>query len=158
MAAPTATTRQTPAGVMLKNGYKALITFTLKPNVALWEKSVKPSGFDGGELIDITTMHNTRTRTGYPRALYKSTDVTGKAAYDPEVKNQIKGMVNIPQTITVRYRDGSTDAFYGVLRMAEFEELQEGTHPEMTYTVSPTNWDDTNQVEAEPVMVSVIGS
>lgn len=152
MAAPSATVRQDPAGIKLPDGYRALITLEDDPDISFWEKDVKPVGVDGGELIPQTTMHNDTVETFYPQSLYKLTDGTSKVAYDPAVITQIMAMVNRNQVITVRYRDGSTDAFWGCLRTFERDALQKGTQPEATVTFSATNTDDSG---AEQVLVNV---
>lgn len=152
MAAPSATVRQDPVGIKLPDGYRALITLEDDPDISFWEKDVKPVGVDGGELIPQTTMHNDLVETFYPQSLYRLTDGTSKVAYDPQVITQIMAMINRNQVITVRYRDGSTDAFWGCLRMFERDALQKGTQPEATVTFSPTNTDDAG---AEQVLVNV---
>lgn len=157
MAAPSATVRQDPVGIKLPDGYRALITFEDDPDISFWEKDVKPPGFDGGELIPQTTMHNDEVETFYPQSLYKMTDGTSKVAYDPQVVSQIRVMINRNQVITVRYRDGSTDAFWGALRMFERDALQKGVQPEATVTFSQTMMDDAG-AEQTLVNVSVAGS
>lgn len=157
MAAPVATTRQDPAGILLPDGYRALITFEDDPDISFWEKDVKPVGIDGGELIPQTTMHNDTVETFYPQSLYRLTDGTSKCAYDPAVITQIMAIINVNQVITVRYRDGTTDAFWGCLRMFERDALQKGTQPEATVTFSPTNMDD-GLVERVLVNTSVAGT
>lgn len=152
MGAPSATVRQDPAGIKLPDGYRALITFEDDPDISFWEKDVKPVGFDGGELIPQTTMHNDEVETFFPQSLYRLTDGTSKVAYDPAVVSQIRVMINRNQVITVRYRDGTTDAFWGALRMFERDALQKGVQPEATVTFSPTNTDDDG---AEQVLVNV---
>ena len=157
-AAPTPTSRGTPAGIMLNDGYQALVTISSLTTVSFWEKTVKPPGIDGGDPIDITTMHNADWRTRVPRSLMTLTDSTGKAAYDPNVYNQLLTVVNVNATITVRWADGSTLAFYGFLRMLEFDDLAEGVQPELSYTITPTNYDPSAKVEASPVLTSVAGT
>lgn len=157
MAAPSATVRQDPAGIKLPDGYRALITFELDPDISFWEKDVKPPGIDGGELIPQTTMHNDDVETFYPQSLYRLTDGTSKVAYDPAVVSQIIAIINRNQVCTVRYRDGSTDAFWGCLRMFERDALQKGVQPEATVTFSPTMTDSAG-AEQTLVNVSVSGS
>lgn len=158
MAAPTPTARGTPAGIKLKDGFRTLITFSRSTTASLWEKTVKPPGIDGGDPIDQTTMHNSAWRTTAPRQLKTLTECSGKAAYDPNVVNQLYDLINIEQTITVTFSDGSTLAFYGFLKMFETDELSEGQQPEASFTIVPTNFDHVNKVEAAPVLTSVSGT
>lgn len=158
MAAPTPTTRATPAGIKLEDGYSTLYTFALDANIELWEKTVKPPGLDGGDAIDTTTMHNVDLRTFSPRNLVTMTEGTFKAAYDPVVYTSVLQAVNRRDTVTARFPDGSTVAFYGYLRMFEPDEHQEGTMPEATVTIQPTNWDHVNDVEATWAVSQVAGT
>lgn len=158
MAAPSPTTRQTPAGIVLPDGYQSLVTFATDPDVSVWEKGITPPGIDGGEPIEQTTMHNADWRTFAPRSLKTLTPHTFMCAYDPDAFNQLYALVNVPTTVTVRFGDGSTLAFYGFLQKFEPAELVEGTQPEATVTVVPTNYDHVNKVEAAPVLTSVAGT
>jgi hypothetical protein len=158
MAAPAATVRSDPTGRMLEDGYRSLITFAADTNIELWEKSVTPPGIDGGDAVDITTMHNDTVRTKAPRSLKDYTDATAVCAYDPSAYTALQALINVRTTVTVTFPDGSTLAFFGFLRSAEFGDLVEGEHPEVTVTITPTNWDYTNDVEAAPVLTSVSGT
>lgn len=158
MAAPTPGTRIAPGGIKLKDGFSTVITFSGDTDVSIWEKSVKPPGIDGGDAIEQTTMHNTNWRTMAPRQLKTLTEFSVTGAYDPAVYTQILNLINVENTITVRFPDGSTLAFYGFLKTLEFADLVEGTQPEVTATVVPTNFDPVNHVEAAPVLASVAGT
>lgn len=157
-AAPTPTTRQTPAGIALDDGFSTKITFAADPDVSFWERSVKPPGVDGGDGIDQTTMHQTAWRVMRARQLKSLTPASGKAAYDPNLYNNIIALINVETTITVRFPDGSTLAFYGYLQSVDFDELVEGQLPECSYQITPTNFDPTNHVEAAPVLTSIPGT
>lgn len=158
MTAPVATTRQSPSGVKLDDGFSTKVTFGRKPNVALWEKTVKPAGIDGGDKVDTTTMHNTRWRTSSPRKLLTLTDGSFKCAYDPAVLSDLVEMVNQPDTITITFPDGSTDAFFGYMKSFEPDEVQEGQQPEATVNFVPTNYDHDSFEEAGPTVVEVAGT
>jgi len=157
-AAPSPTTRQTPGGRRLLDGYSTKITFARDPDVSLWEVSVKPPGIDGGDPIDTNTMHNVSWRTMAARALKTLTESTFTAAYDPDCYNQLLQLVNVYDTLTVRFPDGSTLAFYGFLRQFDPNDNTEGEMPTATVTFQPTNYDYTNAVEAAPVLTSVAGT
>lgn len=158
MAAPAASVRSQPAGIKLKDGYKTVITFAADVDIEFWEKTVKPPGIDGGDHIEQTTMHNTSWRTMAPRSLRTLTESTTKAAYDPVLYTSILALINLETTVTVRFPDGSTLAFYGYLQKFEPDDLAEGTQPEATITITPTNFDPVNHVEASPVLVAVAGT
>lgn len=141
MTAPAALTRTTPTAKKPGSGYKILITFALDPDIEFWEKTVKPSGLDGGDPIDTTTMHNNVVRTKAPRALVESTDLTIKATYNPVAVGSIRAILNKETTVTTRWWDGSTFAQYGFLRTFEPDDVAEDGNPEATITVSITNQD-----------------
>ena len=158
MAAPSPTARGTPAGIPLRDGYQALITFVTNDVIKFWEKNVKPPGVDGGDAIPTTTMHNTTYRTFDARSLSELTDVTTTVAYDPAVYDEILALVNVRTTVTVTFADGSTICFFGFLRLFDASDLEEGTQPEASITIKPTNWDPSNNVEAGPVVDEVAGT
>ena len=157
-AAPTPTARVTPTGRLLENGHRSLITFAADTNCNMWEKDVGQPGDDGGEPVDITTQHNTTYRTKAPRTLRDLTPFTVTFAFDPIIRDEFAGLINVRTTVTIRYPDGSTMAFYGFLKGVEFDPLSEGEFPSGTATIVPTNWDPTNDVEAGPVMTLVSGT
>lgn len=157
-AAPTPSTRTTPGGIKLKDGFSTKITFAADTDVSFWEKTVKPPGIDGGDAIEQTTMHNIAWRDMAPRQLRTLTESTTEVAYDPKVYTQIVELINRETTITVRFPDGSTLAFYGFLKGFEANDLSEGEQPTATVTIVPTNFDPTNDVEAAPVLTSVEGT
>jgi len=158
MAAPAVTARQAPTGRMLEDGFSSVYAFSRDPNVNLWEKTVTPVGIDGGDAIDVTTMHNDNWRTFAPRTLRTLTEGSFTAAYDPICYNEILQMINIEQAITQHLPDGSSVAFYGYLRVFEPNELSEGEHPEATVTIQPTNRDPTTGAEEAPVVTLVAGT
>ena len=157
MAAPSPTTRSTPFGRMLEDGYQSLITFSLKPDIAIWEKAVGPGGIDGGEKIDVTTQHNRYRRTYGARSLWDKTDSENTCAYDPNNFNDIRGMINQEQTITITYPNGDTEADFGVLQKFERNQLQEGEFPEASFTIFFTG-KDSSGTEQVPVVTPLSGS
>jgi hypothetical protein len=158
MAAPTPTTRVSPTGIKLGDGHSTLITMSLDTNIEIWERSVTPPGIDGGDEIDVTTMHNTVWRQTHPRQLKTLTEFSFSGMYDPIVYTSILAMINRKQTFTVRFPDGTTLAFYGFLKSFQPSELVEGSTPEATFTVVPTNADPTSGAEEAPVLASVAGT
>lgn len=158
MAAPTPTTRDTPLGIPLKDGYQTLVTCALDPDISIWEKMVTPPGIDFGEPVDFTTMWNTTYTTFQPAALATLTPCEFTAGYDPDVYDEILAIGGTNTTFTVTFPDGSTLAFYGFLRSFTPAQVQLGTMPEATCNIQPTNWDPANNVEASPVMTEVEGT
>ena len=158
MAAPTPTARAAPSGIPLFDGYSTKITLAADSNVEFWEKDVQPPAVDGGDAIDITTMHNTLWRTKNARTLVNLGDVQSTVAYDPVCYTSVVALVNVHTTITVTFPDGSTLAFFGYLRSFTPNAHAEGAQPEATVVIVPTNYDHTNHVEAAPVVASVSGT
>lgn len=158
MAAPTPTVRVTPVGIKLEDGYQSKLTFGNDPDLSLWEIAVGTPSIDGGDVITTTTQHNAIWRTMAFRSLKTLGEFDTTFAYDPAVYEQLDDIVNEPTTVTRLYPDGSTLAFYGGLRVAEFDDLVEGEMPTGTATVTPTNWDHVNRVEAGPALASVAGT
>lgn len=157
-AAPSATVRQTPAGRWLKDGYQVLTTVALDPDISFWEKTITPPGLDNGDAIEQTTQHNADWRGFAPRGLITMTESTRTVAYDPAVYTQIAAVIGRETTITERFADGSTLAYYGYVKSFQPNEMSEGNQPEATVVIQPTNWDYTNNVEAAPVLTSVSGT
>ncbi len=158
MSAPTPSTRGTPSGIRLDDGFSSKISFASNLTVEFWEKTIKPPGLDGGDAVQTTTMHNVTYRTMGPRQLKTLTDCTTVVAYDPNVYVTILALINVRTTITVKFPDGSTLAFYGFLQKFEPSELKEGEQPEATITIVPTNYDPVGHVEAAAVLASVAGT
>lgn len=159
MAAPATTAPGTPAGRILPDGYQTRIAFSLAPTATFLEKTVKPPALDGGEKIPQTTMRNAALRTFAPRSLYELSDFTSTGAYDPDLYNVFRSLVNQKTgSVTITWPDGSTLDFYGYLQKFEPADLADGTQPEATITVVVTNYDKTNNVEAAPVFTSVSGT
>ena len=154
----TAVTRGTPAGIMLRDGFSSKIAFEDDLTIELWEKTVTPPGFDGGDPIDITTMWNTTVRTKAARGLYDTTDGSVTCAYDPEMYEAVRAMINVEQIITYTFADGSTESKYGFLKTFEPSELSEGSHPEATVTIVHTNRNPSSQAEEAGTLVSVAGT
>lgn len=158
MANPTPATRQTPSGRPLKDGYQSLITFAADPDMALWEKRVKPPGIDGGDKIEQTTMHNTAWRTFAARSLKTLTDGSFKFAYTPRSLDGVEDAINREDSITYEFASGGSVIFFGYLQKIELDEMEEGKQPEGTATIVATNWDPVNDVEAGPIFIGPTGT
>ncbi len=158
MAAPVTTVRGAPLGGKMGDGYQTLIAFALDPTVSFWERTVTPPGIDGGDAVETTTMHNTEWRSMAARALKTLTESSLTVAYDPLVDTNILSLISNEGSVTVHFPDGSTLDFYGYLRSFQPGDLAEGTMPEATITITPTNYDPVNKVEAAPVYKTANGT
>lgn len=158
MAAPTPTDRELPDGIKLEDGHSTLITCDRNPTLKLWEKTVKPPGFDGGDSVEQTTMHTVRWREMAPRKLITLTNCTAVCAYDPAVLTELQDLINVESVFTVTHPDGTQWPFYGYIKSAEPAEHAEGTQPTMNVEIVPTNFDFINKVEAGPALVDVAGT
>lgn len=158
-SAPTPTTRQDPAGIKLRNGYQTLVTISADADISFWEKTVSPSDMSGGgDMIDQTTMHNLTFMTKAPPALIELGPLSLTAAYDPDVNAQLIAIINLETTITLKYPDGSTEAFYGSVQNVEKADLANGEQPEMTVTIEQTAADPNDGTEQAPVFANVAGT
>lgn len=158
MAAPSPTTRQTPTGIKLDDGFSTKVTFGSDPDLSVWEKEVTPPGKEGGDPIDTTTMWNDTYETVRPRALIKSTNGQILVAYDPAVVDDIEAMVNVETTITFTYPDGTTEAIFGFLKSFQRQAMQRNAQPQATIEIVETDWDYSNKVEAGQAIASVAGT
>ena len=159
MSVPTITARGTPGGTMLREGFPALITFTRNPTIQFQEKEITPPDFDGGDMIDQTTMFNTRYSTGAPQTLIDVGEISVTAAYDPACIAQIiSDLLNQEGSCNIRWRDGSTLSLYAYIGKFELKDLQRGEQPEIDLTIYVTNVDPVAHVEQGPVITSVAGT
>lgn len=158
MAAPAITARVEPTGIMLQDGFPTIIAFAANPSVNLWEVTVKPPGIDGGDAIDVTTMHNTTWRVRRARRLKTLTDSTFTAGYDPNAFAQTLALCNVEGAITIHWPDGGTYSFFGYMQKFEPNEVKEGDFPTAQVTIVPTNYDPVGHVEAGPVEVDALGT
>ena len=158
MAAPSATTRETPDGIPLRDGFSTKVTFESDPDISFWEREVTPPGIDGGEPVPQTTMHNLIWRTMRPRFLKTLTPMSLTAAYDPDLYDEALAIINVETTVTVTFTDLSTLAFFGYLQKFDPGNHVEGTQPDCGIVIIPTNWDHASSVEAGPTMTEIAGT
>jgi hypothetical protein len=151
MSAPAHTARIAPSGNRLDDGFSTIIAFEADPDIKFWEKAVTPPGFDGGDAIPTSTMHNETLRTFAAAALSTMTDASIRVAYDPAVYPQIRALINVEGAITVHFPAGDKLSFFGFLRTFEPDELAEGAQPEATISITCTNQDPVTGDEEDPV-------
>ena len=152
------TTRGTPSGLQLEQGFKSLITMANDPTIEFFELTVQPPSADGGDPIDQTTMHNTAVRTKAFRTLIDFTDAPVTAAYDPSLYDAIIAQMNVNQLLTITYPTGATLDFFGALTKADFAALTEGELPEVTLTFVPSNIDSATGLESVPNSITAAGT
>jgi hypothetical protein len=93
-------------------------------------------------------MWNVDWHTFYPRSLLKMGDMSIKAAYDAFAFGQFVAIQNVPTTITHRWADLTTLAYFGWFGDWEPGEQQEGSQPDVDITVHASMYDKTNDLEA----------
>jgi hypothetical protein len=131
------------------------------PTVEFWEIAVGFPAVEGGDPIDITTMHNTAYMQKVPQALKDLDEFTVRAGYDPEVFDialDAAVFINKNQTLTITFADGSQWALYGYPRRIEPAQLEKGTFPTVDITFVPTQTDPTDWSEAGPAFSDVSGT
>lgn len=158
MAAPVLAVRAIPLAIRLDSGYQSLVVFRGLENLAIFEKTVQPPSANGGDPIQTTTMLNSFSETKAPQRLVGDDDSVVVAAYDPAVLQTLRNIINVPDSITWAYPDGSAEVYWGYLKSAVKSPLQKDQQPEMTLTIVITNWDPINCVEAGPAYVNGTGS
>jgi hypothetical protein len=133
-----------PVGTYLKDGYQYIVMIGGAAGIPLWisaEGGGKPPGLDGGEKINITSMHNKVMRTFVPRHLITLDDSTMTAFYDPKVLNNLLALINVQTVMTAYFPDGSSWSWWGALTKFIPGELKEGTAPTAEVTLIATNRD-----------------
>lgn len=127
--------------------------------VSFEEKTITPPGVEGGDAIETTSMRNSNWRTMFPRALRTLTQVTVNVSYSPkditDMGDPSTGDINNNQLITVTFPDGATIAFWGYVKSFIPGQHQEGSQPEATITIQPTNQDNT-QAEVAPAYTAPV--
>ena len=158
MAAPGVTARITPTGFKMPDGYQTTYAFALNPAVQVWEQIVTPASQDGGEAIDTTTMFSAKYRTKDHQSLVDIMDAEVEAMYDPIMWIELLNMLNITQAITEHYPNHATLAYWGFLRKVQKMPMEIGKPPKCKLTITVSNWDPINFVEAGPVFTDSSGT
>lgn len=156
--APSPTPRVAPTARQLPEGYQALITFAANTSIEFFEMTIKPPGMDGGEPIKTTTQFNLTYHTKAPQHLIDMEPFETTVAYDPDVIPQIRALINVPTTVTIRYPSSDTDCFYGWMKSFKPGDLKIGEMPTATIEVVPSNYDASGHVEAGPVYTPASGT
>ena len=158
MAAPSPVTRTAPTQPKLENGFVWKIGFSQDVDISLYEVSLNPPGLDGGDPIDVTTQWSVALREKALRGLIDIPDFTFTCGYNPIVHSQLIAIINDNGAISIDWPNGDKLTFYGALRVAEYDALEEGTFPMITCTVTVTNRDPINKVQAAPVFTEGAGT
>jgi hypothetical protein len=157
-AAPAPTVRGSPTGIRLKDGWRSLATFSVNPTLCIEEVEITPGGFTLGTPVDQTTQWNVTYETAAPQGLRQQKDVTITFAYDPQAIVDLDAMAGIEQTLTIKYKDGSTLANFGWLNETDYEPLRRGTQPRGRAMWHNSSFDPAGKVEAGPALASVAGT
>lgn len=144
-----------PTGTRLTSQHPNYITFALAPNFPLWEVSTKPPGVSFGGENETTTQRNNVWRSYQPKHLRRLTPLTGRCSYAASIFTNIHNIGGKNQLITRTFSDGATLAFWGWLDTFEPEEdnISEDGQPTATFTVIPSNQDNTG-AEVAPVFTA----
>jgi hypothetical protein len=139
----------------IRNGHPTLIGFSINPTASTFiiEKTVTPPGWDGGGMIDITSMRNTALRTRIAKSLVTLTEMTLMMQYAPVAYTGIFSMLNVNQTITVYFGDGSTLAFRGWINTFKPGEHKEGEEPLASVEIIPSNI-AADGSESDPILIA----
>lgn len=132
------TTRLTPVGTFLDDGFSSKIAFAGDPDLSFWEKTLKPFGLDAGEPIDTTTMWNVTWRTMVLRQLKTGTPISGTAAYDPAILDQLVALVGLNGWVTILHPNGDTWDVPAGLKSFEPPAYTEGEFPIATFELTTT--------------------
>jgi hypothetical protein len=158
MAPPPVTARTLPTHAKIRDGFPTTIALSLLPGIDFYEKTLNPPGYDGGDMIDVTTMLNIAWRTMLPRSLKTLTPMTINALYSAYIYIDVTTLINAQGAASVHFPDGDVLSFYCALNKMEIGQHAEGAAPEAVFTLTPTNWDYVNLVEAGPILTSVSGT
>lgn len=134
----TTTARTAPVGTFLDDGFSSKIAFAADPDISFWEKTIKPFGVDGGDPIDTTTMFNTTWRTSALRQLKTGTAISGTAAFDPQVLDQLIALINVEGWFTILHPNGDTWDVVGGLKSFDPPAYSEGEFPLASFEIVPT--------------------
>jgi len=125
--------------MILQDGFRTLVSFNLNPNLSIWQKRIKPWGFDAGGGINTSSMRNASFHTMFPKTLIKITDLTIAAAYDPNLYPEYMAISRLIAGIITTYPDSAILTVYGWLDKIEPSEHTEGEQPMMTLTAIAAN-------------------
>ena len=124
--------------IMLKDGFRTIITLANIPTVKLYEKEVTPPPVSGGGPIDITNMRSLSWRTAAPKQLKTFGQVSATCAYATEAFEQIVAQVQVNQPITVTFPDDSTIEFWGWIDSFTPSQHKEGDQPTASLVFHPS--------------------
>ena len=157
MTDPTTTARSTPSGLHLTDGFPSKIACASDPDIAFWEVEVKPFSMDNGDKIDQTTMFNTAVMTSEPQSLVEIGDITGSAAYDPKVYDEIMAIIGSKVSWTLTFSNSDTWDVWASLSLFDPQTLVKGSQPRANFTIQVHNR-DTAALEVSPNYKTSVGT
>lgn len=133
------------------DGYQTLMAFSTDSSLStvIEEINPQPSGLEGGDAIDTTTMRNSTWRTMAPQGLKTKTPITYDCAYDSLALDTLQSHINVIQQFTISFPDGSSEVIYGFLQNAIPGNNEIGARPTMSLTIVPT-MQDSSGTEQNP--------
>ena len=151
MTAPGFTVRQTPLGKKLTDPFPTTFAFADDPDISIWEQKVTPFGFDVGDPIELTDMHNVEFRTKAARVLKDTTAMKVSGHYDARLFAQTEAILGTEQAITIHHPNGDQVAFWGYLKSFTPQDNEEnGDAPMADFEIIPTNTDPSSGAEEGP--------
>ncbi len=151
-----ATSRVTPVGAHLTEGFSTLVTFAADSDISFWERDVTVQGLDKGDYIDITTMHVTLYRLMAAPTLITVTDGSIEAFYDPVVTDQIIAMIGVETIITYNFSNSDTWDVAGSLKSWIPGPAVAGEAPTCTIEIVATNL--VSGAETAPNYITAVGT
>lgn len=143
---------RTPATAPLRDGYQMVVTFASDADISIWEKTVTPPGYDNGEEVDTTTMHNDEVETRAPQGLNKPTNGAMTVAYDPAALADILALVGKEDDLTYHFPNLSSWTDRGYLKSFVPNEIVRGQQPTAACVIVSTSTDSSgDEAKAEYV-------
>jgi hypothetical protein len=146
-----------PNQIMLKDGFRTIITLENLPTVKLYEKEVTPAAVSGGGPIDITNMRSLGWRTASPKQLKSFGQVSATCAYATEAFEQIIAQIGVNQRILVTFPDNSEMTFWGWIDSFTPSAHKEGDQPTAAIVFHPS-LTDLSGAEKAPAYHATAGS
>lgn len=100
--------------------------------LVFYEKSVQPSGVEGGDPINITTNDNTAYESQAPRTLRMRMQSQSVVTYDSTDKAAYEAAVDQSDSIRIDYPDDTTELYVGWLRSFIPDSAENGSQPQAT--------------------------
>ena len=121
----------------ITDGSGTTLTWATSSSFVVSKTEIKPYGLDGGGRVETTTLENTIWETASPKKLKKCTALTFEGLFDPALL--AAAPVNVNDTITITYPDGSHDVVRGWLDKWEPGTIKVGDKTTCSGTIEISN-------------------